>query len=67
MSGVIFWYFLSDMRFQAEMGLLMALWMFVSMIGGLVLLPTLIYLIKPRFITGHLSHSHPARPLKTSE
>jgi len=51
MSGVIFWYFLSDMRFQAEMGLLMALWMFVSMIGGLVLLPTLIYLLKPRFIT----------------
>jgi predicted RND superfamily exporter protein len=50
-SGVIFWYFLSDMRFQAEMGLLMALWMFISMIGGLLLLPTIVCFLKPRFIT----------------
>jgi predicted RND superfamily exporter protein len=50
-AGVIFWYLLSDMRFQAEMGLLLALWMIISMIGGMLLLPTVIHFIKPRFIT----------------
>jgi predicted RND superfamily exporter protein len=50
-AGVIFWYFLSDMRFQAEMGLLLGLWMITSMIGGMLLLTTVIHFIKPRFIT----------------
>lgn len=48
--GIIFWAF-SFLRFQAEMGILLAFWMTVSMLGGLVLLPTLIMLIKPKFIT----------------
>jgi predicted RND superfamily exporter protein len=50
-AGVIFWYFLSDMRFQAEMGLLLGLWMITSMIGGMLLLTTVIHFIKPGFIT----------------
>jgi len=48
--GIIFWAF-SFLRFQAEMGILLAFWMVVSMLGGLILLPTLIYLVKPKFIT----------------
>lgn len=50
-AGVIFWYFLSDMRFQAEMGLLLGLWMITSMVGGMLLLTTVIHFIQPRFIT----------------
>jgi predicted RND superfamily exporter protein len=33
------WYFLSDLRFQAEMGLLLALIMLVNLVGALLLVP----------------------------
>ena len=49
-SGVIFWYFLSQLKFQAEMGLLLAIIMLVNMIGALVLIPSLIYIFKPKFL-----------------
>jgi uncharacterized protein len=49
-AGIIFWAF-SFLRFQAEMGILLAFWMIVSMIGGLLLLPTLVVTFKPKFIT----------------
>ena len=49
-AGIIFWAF-SFLRFQAEMGILLAFWMIVSMLGGLVLLPTLVVMTKPKFIT----------------
>lgn len=48
-AGIIFWMF-SFLRFQAEMGMLLAFWMVISMIGGLILLPTIVFLIKPRFV-----------------
>ncbi len=47
--GVVFWAW-SFLRFQAEMGLLLVFWMIASMLGGLVLLPTLIWIFKPRFL-----------------
>ena len=50
-AGVAPWIW-SFLRFQADMGLLLVFWMVISMIGGLVLLPTLIYLIKPKFVVG---------------
>ena len=50
-AGTIFWYFLSDLRFQAEMGLMLALWMFMAMLGGMILVPTLVAWIKPKFVT----------------
>jgi predicted RND superfamily exporter protein len=49
-AGVIFWYFLSSLRFQAEMGLLLAMWMFISMLGGMVLIPTVVAMVRPKFI-----------------
>jgi len=49
-GGVIFWYFLSDLRFQGEMGFLLAFLMFFNMLGAIFLLPTLIVIIKPKFI-----------------
>ena len=47
--GIIFWAW-SFLRFQAEIGILLAFWMVISMLGGMILLPTLIWLIKPRFV-----------------
>ena len=49
-GGVIFWFFLSSLRFQAEMGLLLAIIMFVNMIGALLLIPAIVYSFKPRFL-----------------
>ncbi len=47
-TGIIFWYF-SPLRFQAEMGLLLSIVLVMNLLGALFLLPTLIYLIKPKF------------------
>lgn len=52
--GVFFWSF-SFLRFQADMGILLLFWMIVSMLGGLILLPALVTLIKPRFLFGRRS------------
>jgi hypothetical protein len=51
-ASVVFWYFFSSLRFQAEMGLLIAVWMTVSAVSALLLIPSMIYLFKPRFILG---------------
>lgn len=51
-AAVVLWYFFSSLRFQAEMGLLIALWMTVSAISALFVIPSMIYVFKPRFIVG---------------
>jgi predicted RND superfamily exporter protein len=48
-AGVIFWYF-SPLRFQAEMGLLLGILMTVNMLVGVLVLPAVINIIKPKFI-----------------
>lgn len=48
-ASVLFWYW-SSIRFDAEMGLLLAVWMFVSMLGAMTILPVLIVVFNPRFI-----------------
>lgn len=48
--GVIFWYF-SPLRFQAEMGILLGVLMMVNMVVGVLVLPAVINIIKPKFIT----------------
>ena len=42
------WVF-SNIRFCAEMGLLLALWMAASFLGACTFLPALLVLIKPKF------------------
>jgi predicted RND superfamily exporter protein len=49
-ASVFFWWF-SPLRFQAEMGFLLAILMMVNMIVGVMLLPALIEIIKPKFIS----------------
>ena len=48
--SVVLWYFFSSLRFQAEMGLLIALWMSVSAVSALLVIPSMIYLFRPRFL-----------------
>ncbi|TBR15149.1 MAG: RND transporter [Rugosibacter sp.] len=51
--SVILWYLLSSLRFQAEMGLLIALWMTTSVIAALLVIPSMIYLLRPVFVVGY--------------
>jgi len=51
---VLLWYFLSEIKFQAEMGLLLAFLLIFNMFGALFFIPSACYYFKPRFITlGH--------------
>lgn len=50
--SVVLWT-LSSLRFQAEMGLLMAIWLFISAASALLIIPAMVYVFKPRFIVGH--------------
>jgi predicted RND superfamily exporter protein len=49
-AGTIFWWF-SALKFQAEMGLLLALLMLFNTFGGLVIVPAWVKIIRPRFLT----------------
>ena len=50
LAGTLFWWF-SHLKFQAEMGLLLALLMVFNTFGGLVLVPAWIKVVRPRFLT----------------
>jgi len=47
--ATLVWYF-SEIRFDAEMGVLLALWMAVSFVASMTLLPVLLVGLRPRFI-----------------
>jgi predicted RND superfamily exporter protein len=49
-STILWW--ASSLKFQAEMGLLMAIWLGVSAISALFLMPSIIYVFRPDFIFG---------------
>jgi predicted RND superfamily exporter protein len=48
-ASTIFWWF-SDLKFQAEMGLLLALLMVFNTFGGLVIVPAWMKIIRPSFL-----------------
>ncbi|HSE89808.1 MAG TPA: MMPL family transporter [Candidatus Binatia bacterium] len=50
-AGIAFWS-LSPLRFQAEMGYQLLIILTMNMLGGLLLLPALISLLKPKFVLG---------------
>ncbi|AXQ31071.1 RND transporter [Solimonas sp. K1W22B-7] len=47
--GIVPWYFMSDLKFMADMGILLIAIMLVNMVLSLVVLPLLCWLIKPSF------------------
>lgn len=58
-TSVVIWK-VSSIRFQAEMGILMALWLFISALSSLVLMPSLVVLLRPRFIFDGTKAQHEA-------
>ena len=48
--GILPWYFLSGLKFLADMGLLLSLIMIINMVLSLVILPLVVWLVKPRFV-----------------
>lgn len=48
--GILPWYFLSGLKFMADMGLLLVLTMLINMVLALVALPLLVWLVKPGFV-----------------
>lgn len=57
-ASVIFWLFF-PMKFQAEMAFLLALVLFLHIVGALVFIPSMVSLFKPRFATARSTSSEP--------
>jgi predicted RND superfamily exporter protein len=49
--GILPWYFMSELKFLADMGLLLVLVMLINMVIALVVLPLLVWLLKPKFVS----------------
>jgi predicted RND superfamily exporter protein len=49
---ILTWYFISDLKFQAQMGFFLAMLLFANMVMAFTLHPLLIVLIKPKFMRG---------------
>ncbi len=47
--GIAPWYFLSDLKFVADMGLLIIVIMTINMVLALIVLPLLVWFVRPRF------------------
>jgi len=47
--GILPWYFLSDLKFMADMGILLVAIMLINMVLSLVVLPLLVWIVKPSF------------------
>jgi len=47
------WFFFSSLRFQAEMAILIALWMAVSAASALFVMPALVHTFRPEFVVGN--------------
>jgi len=48
--GILPWYFLSDLKFMADMGMLLVAIMLINMMLSLIALPLLVWIIKPKFM-----------------
>jgi predicted RND superfamily exporter protein len=48
-GGIIFWYFISSLRFAADMSLLLSILLIANMLGAILLVPAFVSVFKPRF------------------
>jgi predicted RND superfamily exporter protein len=48
-GGIIFWYFISSLRFAADMSLLMSIVLGANMVGAMVLVPAMTSMFRPGF------------------
>jgi uncharacterized protein len=54
-TSVIIWSF-SSLRLQADMGILIAIWLGISAATALFVMPTMVYVFRPAFIVGGRKH-----------
>ena len=54
-AGTVFWWF-SALKFQAEMGFLLALLMTFNTFGGLVVVPAFVKVLRPAFCVNRMPH-----------
>ena len=47
--GIVPWYFMSDLKFMADMGVLLIAIMLINMVLSLVVLPLICWIVKPKF------------------
>jgi predicted RND superfamily exporter protein len=52
-AGVLPWYFISSLRFSAEMALLLALVLLANWLAAITLVPILVSYVKPKFVSRH--------------
>ena len=48
--AILPWYFLSDLKFLADMGLLLVMVMLINMVIALVVIPLEVWLVRPKFL-----------------
>ncbi|HJV27699.1 MAG TPA: MMPL family transporter [Aromatoleum sp.] len=53
--GIAPWYFLSELKFLSDMGLMLVVVMLINMVLALLLVPLLVYLFRPRFLDADIS------------
>ena len=51
-GGIIFWYFISSLRFAADMSLLLTVVLTANMIGAMLLVPAFTSVFRPEFASG---------------
>ena len=57
---IMTWYFISELKFQAQMGLFLAILLFANMVFALTLHPLLILTVKPGFLRRKMKDGSPA-------
>ena len=62
-ASTIFWWF-SDLKFQAEMGLLLALLMLFNTFGGLIIVPAWVKVLRPNFLLRRRSAAAEREPVR---
>ncbi len=50
LMGILPWYFLSDLKFLADMGILLVAIMLINMVLSLMVLPLLVWFVRPKFM-----------------
>ena len=47
---ILTWYFISELKFQAQMGFFLSMLLFANMVAAFTIHPLLIWIIKPKFM-----------------
>jgi predicted RND superfamily exporter protein len=65
-GGVLPWYFLSSLRFSAEMAMLLALLMLTHWLAAITLVPAIFSIVRPRFMTTETAPTREAEEAHTA-